>query len=506
MNKFSIGVDIGTTSTKAVLFSEEGKSIYQTSIEYSLLTPEPKAAEQDPDEILEAVIKSIQKIIEESEVDNEKITVVSFSAAMHSLIAVDETGKPLTASFTWADQRSESYANQLKETNGMDLYKKTGTPIHPMSPLTKLMWLKNEKSDIFNKASRFIGIKEYIFHHLFNEYVVDYSIASATGLFNIYNLDWDEEALNTAGITKDKLSRVVSTTEVFSEIDKKIANSIGLHQNTKVVIGAADGCLANLGVNAIEPGVVAVSIGTSGAIRTVTDKPVTDPKGRIFCYALTENHWVIGGPVNNGGMALRWLRDELCQEEVKEAEEKDVDPYDIMTNKMADIKPGSEGLMFHPYLAGERAPSWNSNSRGSFFGLGLHHSKEHIMRAVLEGINMNLYMVFLALEEIIGVPDKVHGTGGFAKSAFWRQMLANVFDQEVQIPQTVEGTCLGAAVLGRYAIGEINELTEVEDMIEIQQVNVPEKENVAVYEELMPLYIRLSRLFEEEYNSIVHFQ
>ncbi|MER2063971.1 MAG: gluconokinase, partial [Alkalibacterium sp.] len=460
MNNYSIGADIGTTSTKAVLFTDKGEIVYQSTVEYPLLTPEPKAAEQDPDEIFEAVVTAIKSVVKRSGVSSKDITVLSFSAAMHSLIAVDAEGKPLTKSITWADQRAEPYAQKLKGSNGKSLYEKTGTPIHPMSPLTKLMWLKAEKTDIFNKASRFIGIKEYIFYRFFNTYKVDHSIASATGLFNMYEMDWDKEALETAGVSRDRLSEIVPTTEVFTDVGKELADRMGIHPGMKIVIGANDGCLANLGVNAVENGVVAVTIGTSGAIRTVTDKPVSDPKGRIFCYALTENHWVIGGPVNNGGMVLRWLRDELCQLEVEEAREKNVDPYDIMTEKIAKTRAGSNGLVFHPYLSGERAPSWNANARGSFFGLAIHHKREHMMRAVLEGINMNLYMVLLALEEVIGVPERIHATGGFAKSAVWRQMMANIFNQEVHIPQTVEGACLGAAVLGKYAIGEVNDLSE----------------------------------------------
>ncbi|SFC11699.1 gluconate kinase, FGGY family [Alkalibacterium subtropicum] len=506
MKQYSIGADIGTTSTKAVLFTSEGDIVYQATVEYPLLTPEPKAAEQDPDEIVEAVVTAIQNVMENSGVDREDITVLSFSAAMHSLIAVDAEGKPLTKSITWADQRAEPYARQLKETNGTAIYEKTGTPIHPMSPLTKLMWLKAEEPEIFSKASRFIGIKEYVFYHFFNKYVVDHSIASATGLFNMYELDWDKEALETAGVTRDRLSELVPTTAVFTDMDPELAERMGIHPDMKVVIGANDGCLANLGVNAIENGVVAVTIGTSGALRTVTDKPVSDPKGRIFCYALTEKHWVIGGPVNNGGMILRWLRDELCAEEVSEAKAQGKDPYDLITDKIAKIRAGANGLVFHPYLSGERAPSWNANARGSFFGLAIHHKREHMMRAVLEGINMNLYMVLLALEEVIGIPDRIHATGGFAKSAVWRQMMANIFDQEVHVPQTVEGACLGAAVLGKYAIGEIVDLTEVRHMVETKEITEPEAEEVAVYEELMPLYIRLSRLFEQEYDAITGFQ
>lgn len=506
MSKYSIGVDIGTTSTKAVLFSEKGETIHQTTVEYPLLTPEPKVAVQDPDEIVEAVILSVKSIMEKAQFDKSQLSVISFSSAMHSLIAVDEKGQPLTPSITWADQRSEPYAKALKEKNGHSLYEKTGTPIHPMSPLTKLMWLKEEEPDVFNAACKFIGIKEYVFLRLFNQYVVDYSVASATGLFNIHTMDWDKEALETAQISKERLSLIVPTTEVFHDMNKTVAHKMGIDPNLPVVIGANDGCLANLGVNAIDKGTVALTIGTSGAIRTVVNEPVTDPKGRIFCYALTEDHWVIGGPVNNGGMILRWLRDEFCLQEVTESEETGIEAYDLITEKIGSVRPGSEGLLFHPYLSGERAPSWNANARGSFYGLALHHKRKHMMRAVLEGINMNLYTVLLALEEIIGIPQKIQATGGFSQSEVWRQMLADIFNQEVHIPQTSESACFGAAILGRHAIGEFPDLSAVKDLVKTQTVNKPIKENVTVYEDVVPIFIRLSRLFEKEYDAITELQ
>ncbi|MDZ7836423.1 MAG: gluconokinase [Alkalibacterium sp.] len=506
MKNYAIGVDIGTTSTKAVLFSRDGKSLDQSSVEYPMHHPVPQASEQDPNEILKAALASIRELMKKTKVAKNDIQLVSFSAAMHSIIAVDKDGKPLTASIIWADQRSEPYAKILKETNGQSIYEKTGTPIHPMAPLAKLMWLRNEKPAVFEQAHRFIGIKEYVFYHLFNEFVIDHSIASATGLFNMYTLDWDEEALETAQITGGNLSRLVSTTEIFTGMNGSAAEEMGIDPQTPVVIGANDGCLANLGVNAIDEGTVAVTIGTSGAIRTVSNKPVTDKKGRIFCYALTEDHWVVGGPVNSGGMILRWLRDELCQEEVREAAQTGENAYDLITEKIAKVQAGSNGLIFHPYLSGERAPSWNANARGSFFGLAMHHKREHMMRAVLEGINMNLYTVMLALEELIGRPGKVQATGGFVQSAVWVQMLADIFDQEVHIPEASESSCLGAAVLGWYALGEIDELAEVRDMVATKRITRPDPDSAVVYKELLPLYQRLSRLFEEEYDSLTAFQ
>lgn len=290
--------------------------------------------------------------------------------------------------------------------NGHEIYRRTGTPIHPMSPLSKLTWLRNEHPEIFARSYKFISIKEYIFYKLFKEYVIDYSIASATGMFHLNSLKWDEEALRIAGISEEQLSRPVPTTYRLTGLDETFAKEMNLHPSTPFVVGASDGVLSNLGVNAIDPGVVAVTIGTSGAIRTVTNRPVTDPKERIFCYALTENHWVIGGPVNNGGMIFRWVRDQLGSSEVETAKRLGKDPYEVLTEIAAKVNPGSDGLLFHPYLAGERAPLWDANARGSFFGLGLHHKKEHLIRAVLEGVIFNLYTVLLALEELIGEPKK----------------------------------------------------------------------------------------------------
>ncbi|MGE0995291.1 FGGY family carbohydrate kinase, partial [Bacillus sp. GMa5/2] len=209
------------------------------------------------------------------------ILCVSFSSAMHSIIAVDEKGEPLTRCITWADNRSASWAEKIKnDMNGHEIYLRTGTPIHPMSPLSKLVWLQNEQAELFAKSYKFISIKEYVFYKLYKEYVIDYSIASATGMFNLKSLKWDEEVLHVAGITDEKLSKLVPTTHSLTGLDEELAKEMNVLVSTPFVVGASDGVLSNLGVNAIDPGVVAVTIGTSGAIRAVTNRPVTDQIGR----------------------------------------------------------------------------------------------------------------------------------------------------------------------------------------------------------------------------------
>ncbi|WP_163527728.1 gluconokinase [Halobacillus ihumii] len=505
--QYYLGVDIGTTSTKAVLFNKKGDIKTQHTVNYPLHTPNPLVAEQDPAEIFEAVLDTIREAINKGGISRSQLQFISFSSAMHSLIAVDKDGALLTNSITWADTRSAAHARDIKENrNGHEIYLRTGTPVHAMSPLSKLVWLKSEKPDVFAKAAKFISIKEYVFYQLFEQYVIDHSIASATGMFNLKELDWDQEALSLAEITPDHLSSLVPTTHSLTGLKEEYQQILGLSEQTPFIIGASDGVLSNLGVNAIDPGVIAVTIGTSGAIRTVSHEPRTDPKGRIFCYALTEEHWIIGGPVNNGGMVLRWLRDEFAAAEVETAERLGIDPYDVLTRIASTIKPGSDGLLFHPFLTGERAPLWNSSARGSFFGLSIHHKKQHMVRAVLEGIIYNLYTVLLALEELTGEPKRIQATGGFARSEIWRQLMTDIFDKPVVVPESYESSCLGAVVLGMYATGEIEDFSVVSDMIGQTHTHQPDKETTAVYRELLPIYIRLSRLFEEEYESISEFQ
>lgn len=501
-----LGVDIGTTSTKAVLFTKKGDVIEQENIGYPLYTPDMTTAEQDPEEIFQAVLKAFTNITKQH--PDKKISFISFSSAMHSVIAMDENDQPLTRCITWADNRSEAWAHKIKdELDGHEVYKRTGTPIHPMSPLSKITWIVNDHPEIATHVKKYIGIKEYIFKKFFDQYVVDYSLASSMGMMNLKNLDWDEEALRIAGITRGQLSELVPTTKVFNNCDTDLAKQIGIDPQTPFVIGASDGVLSNLGVNAIRKGEIAVTIGTSGAIRTIIDEPKTDEKGRIFCYALTEKHWVIGGPVNNGGMVLRWIRDEFASSEVETAKRLGIDAYEVLTKIAERVRPGADGLLFHPYLAGERAPLWNPDVRGSFFGLTLSHKKEHMIRAALEGVIYNLYTVFLALTECMDGPvTRIQATGGFARSAVWRQMMSDIFESEVVVPESYESSCLGACILGLYATGEIDSFEVVSEMIGNTHKHTPKDDSVKEYRQLLPIFINLSRVLENEYTQIANYQ
>ncbi|MGJ3244502.1 MAG: gluconokinase [Elainellaceae cyanobacterium] len=510
--QYVVGIDIGTTSTKSVLFTTAGTIVGKASQGYPLYTPDRSTAEQDPKQIFAAVIDTVRRVVRTCQIQPRNILCLSVSAAMHSLLLVDAEGAPLTRSMTWADNRSAAWATRIKrDYDSHAIYRRTGTPIHPMSPLVKLMGLRHEQPDLFSRAAKFISIKEYVFYRLFRQYVIDHSMAAATGLLNINQLDWDAEALELAGVSKKLLSELVPTTQVLQSMQPDMAAAMGILPETPVVIGASDGVLSNLGVGAIAPHVVAITIGTSGAVRAVIDRPITDPpptdpQERLFCYPLTEHYWVIGGAVNNGGLALRWVRDQLADAEIATAERLGKNVYELLTMLAETVPPGSDGLIFHPYLVGERSPLWNADARASFFGLSLNHTKSHLVRAVLEGIIYNLYLVFKALEDFAGDTTRIQATGGFAESTLWRQMMADIFNREVVIPEQYESSCLGAAILGLYALGEISSLDVATTMVGETHHHSPNDSNVAIYQTILPVFERLVNVFAGEYEAIAHFQ
>jgi gluconokinase len=502
-DSYFIGVDVGTTSTKAIVFSATGEMKSISNRGYPIGVPRAGWAEQDPEEIFTDMLLAVREAVRQANIAKSAIAAIGFSGAMHSLIAVNADGQPLTAAIIWADNRSIEQTTRLKQDGtGQALYLRTGTPIHPMSPLTKLRWMREEAVETFQQTARFISIKEYIFYKLFDRFIVDYSIASATGLFNLKQQQWDAAALDYVGISSDRLSELVPTTHILTGIKREYAETMGIDANTPIVIGASDGVLANLGVGAINPRQIAITLGTSGAVRTVVPIPLTDPQGRTFCYALTEDHWVIGGPSNNGGIVLRWLRDEFCHTEIALAKQMGADPYEVMIKAASEIALGADGLICLPFLSGERAPYWNAEARGIFFGVGLHHHRAHFIRAVLEGILFSVYSINLALQDLVNTAEEIRASGGFARSGIWLQMAADVFGYDVVVPQVYEGSGFGAAVLAMVAVGQLSQLEEVESLIQAGDRYHPNRDYTRRYHQLFEIYDRLYRTNVNDFSLL----
>jgi gluconokinase len=297
--EYVLGIDIGTGSVKAVAVDLKGNSFADAQQHYPFNSPKPGYHEQDPEQIWNAFTESIKDVIAKT---GSQPLAISLSSAMHSFIAVDSDGNAFAPMMTWADNRSAEIAVKLRSTDrGMSIYKATGTPIHSMSPLCKLIWLRENDPELFHKARKFISIKEFTWHKLFNEFAIDYSIASSTGLFNITKFEWHEDALKLAGVTAEVFSKPVPTDYIQTGSSLKF-----LDKNIPFFIGASDGCLANLGSMATDPGIAAMTIGTSGAVRVASNKPLPNADAMTFSYILDKNTYICGGPINNGGVAMQW--------------------------------------------------------------------------------------------------------------------------------------------------------------------------------------------------------
>ena len=454
--KSIIGVDIGTTNTKAILFTTEGKVLDSASASYPHVSIRQGYDEIEPALILNAVVVVIKKIL--SQMDSRtSLCGISFSAAMHSLMAVDESAKPINNMMTWADLRSADEAAKIKFTPlGNRIYELCGTPIHAMTPLCKIIWIKNNKPEIFESACKFIGIKEYIWHCFFGKYQIDYSLASSMGLFNIYEFKWLEESLGLAGIEAERLSTPVLATHIETALTEKYKKELGLTEDIPFIIGGSDGCLANLGSQAIQPGIASLTIGTSGALRMASTKPKHDPQQRIFNYILDKDLYVSGGAMNNGGVVLDWyIKNFMTQ-----SSEYKIDYKDCL-QMIETVSPGADGLIFLPYLFGERAPIWNEKAKAVFFGIHSGHNQKYFLRAVVEGICMGLCQIGQSLEETIGPIKQIYASGGFIHSKAWVQIIADMFNREIIVDDMADASAIGACIMGFKALGIIRGLDEI---------------------------------------------
>ncbi|MHA4894851.1 gluconokinase [Pedobacter sp. PWIIR3] len=441
---YIIGVDVGTGSTKAVAIDAENNVLGVAQYHYPTFSPASGYSEQDPEMIWQAFKSAIFDLHTELGVPE----AIGLSGVMHSLFAVDAQGEALAPMLTWADSRSAMLAEKTRATNlGKTLYEETGTPIYGMSPLFKIMWIRENQPALYANTFKFISIKEYIWYRLFGEFKIDHSIASATGLFNISTLNWHSDALNLAQIDKSRLSEPVPTDYVRSGASL-IDEGLLAFSHAKFVIGASDGCLANLGSGATEPGIAAVTIGTSGAVRIASKQPVLNNGAMTFNYILNSETYICGGAVNNGGLALQWLLGNVFGRE-----HLTDDDYEELFNGVEHISPGSDGLLFLPYLTGERAPLWDAERCGTFFGLRNDHQQSHLLNAVLEGICYALNDVLLAVEEQGSSVQQLNVSGGFVKSRVWMQVLADITGKTVFKKQLEDASAIGAATLAAMAVG-----------------------------------------------------
>ncbi|SFE69563.1 gluconate kinase, FGGY family [Chitinophaga sp. CF118] len=488
---YLIGVDIGTSSTKVIAVQQDGKVIAHHQQDYPTRQPQPGYSEQDPEEILKTVKSGIRSV---AGLLKQDPAAISFSCAMHSVMAVDKDHQALTPLIIWADNRSQQIADRIHASSeGVMLYQQTGVPVHPMSPLCKIIWWKEQAPEIFTAAARFIGIKEYIFFHFFERYITDHSIASATGLFNIHQLEWNTLSLELAGITPAQLPEAVPCTRIITGLATAVAAEMGIPDTTTFIAGGSDGCLAQLGSHALDAGHATLTIGTSGAVRMAVSKPVTDVQGRLFTYVLTPGHFITGGASNNGGVLVQWFLEAFVQA----VAEKKMQVDNALQQALA-IAPGTEGLLCLPYLHGERAPVWDGHTKGAFIGVLPQHNAWHFMRALLEGMGYGLLSITEALEETAGAINKISVSGGFTASAGWVQMLADLFQRPMHLQREGDASAMGAILLGFQALN----ITPGIEAVQPVKVFIPDASHAETYRVAYTVYKKLYGALKEVFREI----
>lgn len=436
-----LSIDIGTSSVKALAVDVNGIEVYKAQQSYSTYYPKPDFAEQNPDEILEAVKKLIRECPKHSKV---KLAAISFSSAMHSIMAVDGAGKPLTPLIIWSDLRSKIEHQTLYERGqGLDLSINTGTPVHPMSPVCKVIWLKNNLPEIFDRTTKFIGVKEYIWFQFFGCYEIDQGIASATGMLQTGSLDWYPAALEAMGIDSSKLSKPVSVYHKRELLKTNLLADLGFSKSVVCVIGSSDGCLANLGSFIMDDKTLSLTVGTSGALRRTVKVSNPDSKGKVFRYHLDEQTWVEGGATNNGAILLEWYSRIFSVEK---------ENLETIIKEATQLPKKPDDLIFVPYVFGERAPIYDPDASGSFYGIKKHHTNVHFLKAILEGVGFALFSISKLLELKGGSFEKLVASGGFTKSEGWVQIITDIFGKPMSLYEHENASALGAAIMGFHAI------------------------------------------------------
>ena len=453
--EYLLGVDLGTSGTKTVLFDVNGQAIASETIEYPLHQPQNGWAEQAPEDWWDAARNTIRSVIEQSGVNAADIKGLGISGQMHGLVLLDADGNVLREAILWCDGRTQDECDEITNTIGRErLIQITANPALTGFTAGKILWVRKHEPELWAKVRHILLPKDYVRFKLTGEYASEMSDASGTNLLDVPNRCWSKEILDALNIDDNLMPRLTESSDVAGYITSEAAQVTGLVPGTPVAGGAGDNAAAAVGTGVVVEGKAFTTIGTSGVVFAHSDKVQIDPQGRVhtFCAAVPGAYTVMSCTLA-AGLSLKWYRDTFCQAEIDAAKEMDTDPY-ILMNQQAEKSPiGANRLIFLPYLMGERSPLLDSNARGAFIGLSAIHTRKDLLRAVMEGVTYSQRQNLDVLRQMHVAPETMLACGGGAKSPFWRKMMADVFNMPVKTVKNTEGPALGAAILAGVAAG-----------------------------------------------------
>lgn len=502
---YLLGIDIGTSGTKTVLFDEIGNTISSALEEYPLYQPHIGWAEQDPEDWWQATVTGIRSVLAKSGVKAADISGIGLSGQMHGLVLLDAENKVLRPSILWCDQRTTAECEQITSLVGAErLIEITANPALVGFTASKIMWVKNNEPEIYEKARKILLPKDYVRFRLTGEFATEVSDASGMQLMDIPGRCWSDEVLSKLGIDKGLLAELYESQEVSGKVNSAAAGLTGLREGTPVVGGGGDQAAGAVGNGIVKPGVVSSTIGTSGVVFAYLDKISIDPKGRVqtFCHAVP-NTWHVMGVTQAAGFSLKWFRDTLCNAEMATAELMDVDPYVLMDQEAERVLPGSNGLLYLPYLIGERTPILDADAKGVFFGLSTLHKKRDMIRAVMEGVTYSLRDCMEIIKEMGVEVSEVRASGGGGKSKLWKQMQADIFGTPMTTINSSEGPALGVALLAGVGTGVYSNVAQACDTaIKVKNIQQPDMALHEKYSKLYSLYGQLYRSLKNDFKDL----
>lgn len=497
--KMILAHDLGTTGVKASLFDQQGQPFCSTFSAYETFYPQAGYVEQNPEDWWQAVCLSTRRLLAEPSIDTDQIACVVFSGQMMGCVPVDRAVRPLRNALIWADTRALDEERWMIERAGMrETYHITGHRASASYSAAKILWMRNHQPDLYHRVHKFLHAKDFIAARLTGVFATDYSDASGMNLYDLKARSWSPYLLDAFRLDPDLLPELHPSTDVIGEILPEPANEIGLKAGTPVVIGGGDGSCAATGAGVVSEGSAYLYIGSSSWIGIATREPIFDPNLRTFTWAhLVPGMFSPTGTMQAAGGSYQWLRDTICLPEKEEASQSGNSPYELMNRLAEQSPPGAGGLLFFPYLLGERSPRWNPDARGAFFGLTMAHQRSDLVRATLEGISLNLRVILDSfLEQGAHIPE-IRVIGGGAKGQVWRTILANIFGIPVLRPAMVaEATSFGAALAGGIGVGLYRDFELAQQMTPIIDIIQPDPS-------LKPLYDQSYRLFNRAYEAFI---
>lgn len=501
---YLLGIDVGTSSVKTVLLNEVGEVLAVASPEHDFFTPKPLWAESNPEDWWAAAIIGIKSVLEKAEINGNEVEGIGLTGQMHGLVLLDRGGKVLRPCIMWNDQRTGDQCQAITNRVGTErVIQLTGNPILPGFTAPKIVWVRENEPEVFTQIAKVLLPKDYIRFRLSGEFFTDVSDASGTSLLEVARRNWCEEMLESCGIPRDWMTEVTESPVVSSRVSREASALTGLSEGTPIVAGGGDQAAQAVGCGIVSEGKVSATLGTSGVVFAHSDEYRVDPQGRLhaFCHAVPGKYHLMGVMLSAAG-SLQWFRNTLCRSEMEKEAQTGTDAYDLLTREASEISPGAEGLIFLPYLSGERTPHPDPHARGVFFGLTLRHTRAHMTRAVLEGITFGLRDSLELMCDLGSRPQQIVASGGGAKSIFWQQLMADIFETPIQVVNATEGAAFGAALLAGVGTGVFPTVEEAcEKAIRVTDEVAP-GENAGKYSEAYALYRSLYPMLKDSFEIV----